>query len=162
MKLVPVSLAALSDIEYTVALAPHEQYSTPEFLVVTFSGRYRDGSMGAPDATFIAAVMEAIQRAWYTDSLVVDLSGLAYYWGDEMDWIHDVGRFQPSPCHKPLAIIVGDECREALKSLAPEEYEQNCVESFDDALRLIRSKKPEFDRCLDEWRRNPKGDRTNG
>lgn len=160
MKLVPVSLDALSDIKYTVALAPHQNYSTPEFMVVAFCGQYRDGSMGAPDATFIAAIMEAVQRAWYTDSLIVDLTGLAYHWGDEMDWIHDVGLFHPSPCYKPLAIIVGDKCREALKTLAPEEYEENCVESFDDALKLIRRKRPEFERCLAEWRRNPKGDRT--
>jgi hypothetical protein len=161
MKLVPVSLETLSTIRYTVSLAPHEPYTTPEFLVVAFTGQYRDGSSGGPDATFMAAVMKAVQRAWHTDALIVDLSGMAYRWGDEMDWIHDVGRFQPSPCHKPLAIIVGDNCRDALKSLAPEEYKQNCVESFDEAFALIRTKKPDFERCLAEWRRNPKGDRTN-
>jgi hypothetical protein len=162
MKLVPVSFATLSNLKYSVALAPHKQFTTPEFVVVTFTGRYRDGSAGAPDATFIASIMEAVQRAWYTDSLIIDLSGLAYNWGDEMDWIHDIGIFHPSPCKKPLAIIVGHECRDALQSLAPDEYNQNCVESFDDALALIRSKRPTFDRCMDDWRRNPKGDRTNG
>jgi hypothetical protein len=154
VKLIPVSFEELSGIEFTVALAPHERNSTPEFLLVTFTGAYRHGAAGADDATFIAAIMEAAQRAWYTDSLIIDLSELAYYWGDEMDWIHDVGHDQLSTCHKPLAIIVGDDCRHALKTLAPEEYEMNCVESFDDALNLIRRKLPDFERRLAEWRQN--------
>lgn len=154
VKLTPVSIEKLSDIKFTAALAPHERVSSSEFLLVAFTGVYRDGSAGAPDATFIAAIMEAAQRAWYTDSVIIDLSGLAYHWGDEMDWIHDVGYDYGSRCHKPLAIIVGDDCRDALKTLAPAEYELNCVESLDEALELIRRKKPEFDRCLAEWRRN--------
>ena len=157
MELVPVSFEALSDIKYTVALAPHERFCTPEFVVVTFTGAYRDGAAGKPDALFITAIMDAVQKAWFTTSLIVDFTDLEYQWGDEMDWIHDVGRFMPSPCSKPLAIIVSDKCRDALQSLSPDEYNQHCVESFDDAVSLIRSRKPEFDSCMDEWRRNPKG-----
>ena len=160
MKLVPVSFDELSDIEYSIALAPHETYSTPEFVVVKFTGAYRDGAPGRPDALFLVATMEAVQKAWFTTSLIIDFSELKYDWGDEMDWIHDVGRFMPSPCSKPLAIIVGDHCRNALQTLSPDEYNKNCVESFEDAITHIRARKPEFDRCMDEWRRNPKGDIT--
>jgi hypothetical protein len=155
MQLIPVSLENLSAIKFTVALAPHERYRNPEFLVVAFAGTYRDGAEGAPDATFIAAIMEAVQRAWFTESLIVDLTQLEYYWGDEMDWIFDVGRFQPSPCNKPLAIIVSENCRDALKTLAPEEFDRHCVESFDEAVACIRAQKPAFDECMNAWRGNP-------
>ena len=154
MKLVPVSFNELSDITYSVSLAPHERYSTPEFAVVKFTGSYRDGAAGKPDALFLIAITEAVQKAWFTTSLIIDFSDLKYDWGDEMDWIHDVGQFMPSPCSKPLAIIVGDQCRDALQTLSPEEYNENCVESFDDAISHIRTRKQDFDRCMDEWRRN--------
>jgi hypothetical protein len=160
MKLVPVSFEKLSDITYSIALAPHEKHSIPEFLVVKFTGKYRDGSSGRTDAIFLVAIMEAVQKAWFSAALIIDFTDLSYHWGDEMDWIHEVGRFHPSPCHKPMAIIVGDQCRTALKSLAPEEYDQHCVESLDDAVALIRSRKPDFDLCMEEWRRNPKGNST--
>ncbi|MEM8533931.1 MAG: hypothetical protein AAGF95_24010 [Chloroflexota bacterium] len=152
MQLIPVSFEELSDIKYTVALTPHAPYATPEFLVVTFTGVYRDGSAGNTDATFMVAIMEGVQRAWFTKSLIIDLSGLTYWWGDEMSWIYRVGHFQPSPCYKPLAIIVGDNCRDALQTLDPEQYNQHCVQSFEEALTLIRSEKPKFDKCMDEWR----------
>lgn len=155
MKLIPVSFDQLSDITYSISLAPDEEYSTPEFVVVKFKGAYRGGSSGRTDAIFLVAIMEAVQCAWFTKALIIDFTDLSYHWGDEMNWIHDVGQILPSPCHKPMAIIVGDQCCTALQTLEPEEYDKHCVDSFDDAVALIRSRKPEYDRCMDEWRRNP-------
>lgn len=160
MQLVPVSFEKLSNIKYSIALAPHERCSTPEFVVVKFTGVYRYGSAGRPDALFLVSMLAAVQKAWFTTSLIIDFTDFSYEWGDEMNWIHDVGRFLPSPCDKPLAIVVGDQCRAALQTLSPDDYNQNCVKSFDDAVALIRSRKPEFDQCMNEWRRNLRVDGT--
>ncbi|WP_299408384.1 hypothetical protein [Acaryochloris sp. IP29b_bin.148] len=157
MALVPVSFEALSDIKYSIALAPHERFCTPEFAVVKFSGMYRDGAAGKSDALFITAIMDAVQTAWFTPSLIMDFTDLEYRWGDEMEWIHDVGRFMPSPCSKPLAIIVSDKCRTGLQSLSSDEYNLHCVESYGDAVSLIRLREKDFDKCMDEWRSKLQG-----
>jgi len=155
MKLTPVSLEALSDIHYSVALGPGHQSSLPEFLYVAFTGVYPIGSAGATDAKFLDSMMVAFQRAWHAESLIVDLSGLDYQWGDQMDFIFDVGYELPSRCHKPLAIIVGDGCRDALKTLSPEDFERHCVESLEDAVSRIRALKPEYEAFKERWRHDP-------
>ena len=152
MKLNSVSFESLSAITYSVSLPPHQQYSSPEFVHVSFSGQYRNGSVGAPDATFIVAIMEAVQRAWYTECMILDFSDLSYQWGDNMEWVYDIGWSGHTRCHKPLAIIVSDKCREALRSLSPDDFDEYCVDSLEKAIDLIRLKKPEYDRCMEEWR----------
>jgi len=155
MELSPVSFKSLSSITYVIALPRHERFKTPEFVHVSFSGRYRDGAEGAPDATFIVAIMEAVQRAWYSECLIIDLTDLTYEWGDNMAWVYGIGWSGKTRCHKPLAIIVSEKCRKALRTLSPDDFDDDCVDSLDEAVDLVRSKKPEYDRCIDEWRQNP-------
>lgn len=155
MELTPVSFESLSSITHSVALPPHERFDTPEFVYAAFSGRYRDGAEGAPDATYIVSIMEAVQRAWYTKSLIIDLTDLIYDWGDNMEWVYGIGWSGQTGCHKPLALIVSDKCRKALSTLSPDDYKDCCVESLEEAVELVRSKKPEYDRRMNEWRQNP-------
>jgi hypothetical protein len=132
-ELVPVSLAELSNITHEVALAPHHRFESPEFLYVKFSGEYRAGAAGCPDAIFITSHLAADRSAWHSTSLIVDLSDLTYVWGDEMGWI-----YRASDEWKSLAIIVGDRSQAALKTLDPDAFEQYCVPSLDDAVARIR------------------------
>ena len=155
MELTPVSFESLSSITYSVALPQCDRFDTPEFVYVAFSGQYRDGAEGAPDATFIVSIMEAVQRAWYTDCLIIDLTELVYDWGDNMAWVYGIGWSGQTRCHKPMAIIVSDKCRKALRTLAPDDYDDYCVDSLEEAVALVRTKKPEYDRRMDEWRQNP-------
>ncbi len=148
MDLVPVSLEQLSDIRYSVALAPHARFEEPEFLYVSFEGNYRPGSSGAPDATFLMAVMAALDRAWYAEAFIVDFTELTYTWGDEMDWIWGIGWQTWCRCHRPLAIIVGDGCQKALRTLDPDAFSTYCLDSFDEALASVRRQKADYDACI--------------
>lgn len=155
MELTPVSLESLSAITHSVALPQHERFASPEFVYVAFRGRYRDGAEGTPDATYIVSIMEAVQCAWYTECLIIDLADVIYNWGDNMAWVYGIGWSGESRCQKPLAIIVSDKCRKALKTLAPDDYKDHCVESLEQAVDLIRSKKLEYNRRMNDWRLNP-------
>lgn len=155
MELTPVSLESLSNITYSVALPQTERFKMPEFVYVAFSGQYRDGSKGEPDATFIVSIMKAVQSAWYSECLIIDLTDLTYSWGDNMGWVYGIGWSGQTRCRNPMAIIVSDKCRNALRTLSPACYNDYCVETLEEAVDLIRSKKPEYDRLMDEWRKNP-------
>lgn len=147
--LVPISLEQLSEVQYSAALAPHATFEKPEFLYAAFRGAYRSGSAGSPDATYIMAVMAALDRAWRPDAFIVDLSELTYTSGDEMRWIWDLGS-QTCRCRRPLAVIAGDGCRHALLTLNPDEFSRHCADTFHDALTSIRLQKAEYDACIKE------------
>jgi hypothetical protein len=48
--------------------------------------------------------------------------------------------------------VVGDGCREALRSLLRDEYAGLCVESLDEAFALCRVKAEEHEQQLEQWR----------
>jgi hypothetical protein len=52
----------------------------------------------------------------------------------------------------PLAIVVGDKCRNALRSLLRKDYEGLCVESLQEAFALCRQKAREHEQQLREKR----------
>ena len=148
MNLTRVALEDLSDIRYSVALPPHERFARPEFVQAAFRGVYREGAAGAPDATYIMAIMAAVDRAWNPAAFIVDLTELAYTWGDEMSWLWDVGSHYWCTCRRPLAVVVSQRCQTALQSLDPEEFEQYCVDSFDAAVASIRRQQPAYQECI--------------
>lgn len=155
--LVPVSLEGLSGLTHTIALAPHQKFEPPEFVSVSFVGKYRDGSLGRDDARYISAVLAAVDRAWFWQALILDLAQLHYRWGDDLTCIFHLGTLSWSQCDRPLAIVVGDECRGALKTLAPGSYEIYCVESHQEAVGLIRKQRPEYERCMERYCTAQKG-----
>ena len=155
MQLHPVSLKQLSALEHEVRLPSHLRFHTPEFKVIAYTGSYRSGSQGKEDALYIMATAAAAHEAWYTDSIVIDFSGLSYDWGDQMEWVLNVGRGAVANCDYPLAIIVGPDCEQALRSLMPDEYDNYCVSSLEDALTLLVEKRRAYEECLAAWRARP-------
>lgn len=152
MQLNPVSLEQLSALKHEVRLPSHPKFDSPEFKVIAYAGTYRPGAEGKDDALYITATAAAAHHAWYTESIVIDFSGLRYEWGDEMQWVLDIGQRGPATCHFPLAIIVGPECDRALKSLIPGEYDDHCVASLEDAVALLAAKRSAYEQCLAAWR----------
>lgn len=131
--LTPTSLDELSDFRYAVSLPePSGQDSYP-FVHVAFSGIYGDSD----DATFIMAIMAAVQTAWYSPALIVDLTDLSYNWGDEMEWVYGIGYDQDDRICKKLVIVVGDRCSVGLQSLDPDAYAKHCLETFDAAMAVL-------------------------
>jgi hypothetical protein len=147
MRLHEVTLSDLSPLRHTIRLTEAEGWDTPEFMVISYTGDYRYGSAGAPDARCILATAEAAHRAWYSQAIVLDFSRLSYQWGDEMEWVLGIGG-RTGECAYPLVIVVGDGCRAAMITLLEDEYAPHCVESLPEAYLLGRRKIEEYDRCL--------------
>lgn len=78
---------------------------------VAFRGTYRLGSQGNPDADYLAGLLHTIGELHSGSSLVLDLSGLRYEWGNRMD------KVLVSPNSEPFAIVVGSECERGLSTL---------------------------------------------
>ncbi len=123
--------------------------------MISYAGTYRPGSQGKDDALYIVATASAAHKAWYTESIVIDFSRLSYKWGDEMQWVLNIGQQAPATCIFPLAIIVGPNCEQALKTLIPGEYADHCVTSLEDALILLVGKRSAYKHCLASWRAKP-------
>lgn len=95
-------------------------------LIGAFEGSYRDGSEGNPDAAYMRGQIDlACAIWWYHTGLVIDLSKLAYQWGDMILAALD------HPDRRPSAIVVGPGCESALSSLMADEYEGQRVTDLD-------------------------------
>jgi hypothetical protein len=152
IRLRQVTFAELSGLRHEIFTSEAEPYCTPEFLVIRYAGVYRYGSEGHGDALYIVATAESARKAWYSDCTVLDFRDLQYAWGDEMEWILAIGSDQKIGCHEPLAVLVGDRCKEALESLFGDDYQKFCVNTMEEAFALCRRQKQEYQRILEEWR----------
>jgi hypothetical protein len=56
---------------------------------------------------------------------------------------------------RPLVIVVGDKCRGALKTLWPDEYEDFCCDTMEQAIALARTKvtryNDELEKLHQQW-----------
>lgn len=153
-----VTYADLSALRHEVAVVDGSEFQPPEFLVVRYFGAYRDGSEGTPDAKYILAAAAAAREAWWSRCTILDFRALEYRWGDNMAWVARIGWDKGIQLQWPLAIVVGDGCRDALRSLLRDKYPGLCVESLDEAFALCRVKAEEFDRQLKAfWARGQGG-----
>lgn len=88
-------------------------------LIAKFSGTYRIGSSGAPDARFVSGMINAALEVWdwAQDGLVIDFSALAYEWGDEMDYFMGSAWVRWYGPHIPSATVVGPKCERGIATL---------------------------------------------
>ena len=147
-----MTYADLSALRHEVAVADGPPFRSPEFLVIRFFGSYRDGSAGKDDALYIVAAATAARKAWWSRSTILDLRELEYQWGDEMGWITSVVWDPILRADEPLALVVGDACRNALRSLLREEYERFCVESLEQAFASCREQARVYEQRLKDFR----------
>jgi|HubBroStandDraft_6_1064221.scaffolds.fasta_scaffold06404_7 hypothetical protein len=77
---------------------------------VAFSGDYRTGSAGAPDAHYMDGMNRIVDAVWNPSALILDLRDVDYQWGDEMDLV-----LQPPT--DIIAIVVSSKCERAISTL---------------------------------------------
>ena len=152
IRLRPVTFEQLSAISHSVFVSDAAGRRSPEFLVIRYAGVYRDGSSGKGDALYIVATAEAALKAWWAPCTILDLRELQYAWGDEMEWITSIGWGRLTRCHAPLAIVVSDKCRAALKSLLEDQFDRFCVDSMEAAYSSCRKQQVEWEQALKGWR----------
>ena len=158
MKLTPVRLEQLSALTHEVHLSEAPQFGASKFKVISYQGEYRGGGRGREDAQYILATAAAAHEAWFTESIAIDFSRLSYAWGDEMEWVLKIGQRLPIDCRFPLAIILGRDSAPALRTLLADEFDEYCVESLDEAIRLLEVKRDAYKKCLAAWK--PKSNAT--
>ena len=137
-----VKLTDLSDITHQILLSEHDRFDTPEFKIIRYIGIYKYGSEGKGDFTYIRAVCQSACEAWWSKATILDFSQLDYQWGDEMD--SAIGMAEP------LVILVGEKCRKALKTLWPDEYDDFCCDTMEQAITLARTKIIRHDEQLEQ------------
>lgn len=109
-----IQLKDLSEIDCRFQIGTYEGRSYPRrILVIHFVGKYRVGSEGNPDASFMFAMGNAGVEAFDPHAVILDMSQLSYEWGDMLDCAFDIGSQQ----HLPSSVIVGPHCREAIGTL---------------------------------------------
>ena len=69
-----------------------------------------------------------------------------------MAWVTSIVWDRVLRAHAPLAVVVGDRCRDALRSLLRDEYGQFCVETLDQAFGTCRKHALAYDQRLKEVR----------
>lgn len=88
-----------------------------QVLRVRFSGVYRPGSAGSPDAGLMMAVTAAaLARAW-PDVVLFDLAELDYRWGDGLLGIFEVVRARDTAYPVACVVVAGETCIGAVRSL---------------------------------------------
>ncbi len=112
-----VDFADLSNIECDFFLGEIKAKSNYPVLVIRFTGEYRRGSRGEPDARFIFAMLQAAFQSWECWALILDLSALHYEWGDDIEWLFSTQPMQWAGEEYPRALIVGQKSERALASL---------------------------------------------
>jgi hypothetical protein len=152
VKLRTVTYADLSALRHEVAISLAPKLVNPEFLVISYFGSYRDGAKGKGDALYIVATAAAARESWWSPSTILDFRGLEYHWGDEMEWVTRIGWDPGTQLRWSLAIVVGDKCRDALRSLLREDYSEMCVDTIEEAFTLCRHKEKEHKQRLKEIR----------
>ncbi len=143
MQLQPVSFDKETDIRYEFRLETTGKNRFWYTLIAKFSGTYRPGSAGAPDAHFICGIAHTGIAMWHPAALILDLRELSYTWGDEMDMVLDAG----SDHHVPTAIVGSDACLPAIGTLIhginstqPATDAKSIFDSIEEAWEYVRKK----------------------
>lgn len=140
-----VSLNEMSTIQVSAQTWSTEQQGRfPHTLLIKLKGLYRPGGEGAADATFCLAWIKAYRSAYFAPMCILDLTELTYTSGGEMQWLYDATWCPIFRYRTPLALWVGPTCKEALRSLAPEDYQKLCFETLDEAVLSVEKQETAF------------------
>jgi len=90
--------------------------AAPYLLIVRVTGEYPPGSHGRPHARKIGALIGAGLDAWGGDGVILDLTGLAYVWGDDMMGVLDYAAHH-HPSGVGTRVVASALCRPALETL---------------------------------------------
>ena len=132
MQLHPVSFDKETDLRYEFQLETSVNNRFGYTLIAKFTGTYRPGSAGAPDAHFICGIAQTAIAMWDPAALILDLRELSYTWGDEMVLVLDAG----SDRHIPTSVVGSAACLPAIGTLI---YGINSTQPATDAESIFDS-----------------------
>jgi hypothetical protein len=134
MELTEHRLRDLSKIEVRYFTTPAtKQYH--EILIVKYIGTYPFGSGGNDDARYMSAMaragIDAFDGLW---AVIHDLSALKYEWGDMLEQVICIG---PAVSDGPVAVVVGPQCEEAVRTLCLGERSTDPIEKIGNVFRSL-------------------------
>src|SRR6266436_2805770 len=110
MRFEPINLTKDGNINFSLKRWGRDRKPFLSIIHATFSGDYRSGSSGAPDAHHIEGTMRTVHDVWRPSAVVLDIRDLHYEWGDEMALVLE-------PATKISAILVSPKCEPAISTL---------------------------------------------
>ena len=153
MPLESVTFQEATDIKFEFKLETMDKHPFAHTHIAKFSGTYRPGSTGRPDACFIHGMTETALRIWIPEALILDLTELSYRWGDEMDWVIGVG--EDRCMHR--AVVGSEKCLPALGTLI---HGEGSTRSATDEENIFDDMEPAWSYVHQEGK--PKGWRDDG
>src|SRR5262245_46357125 len=132
-----LSLSDLSAIRASYLLASTEDFH--RVLIVAFEGAYGIGSAGNSDATFMRAASAAGVEAFFPDAVIFDFTRLKYVWGDMLESVYSTAPNLPGEAKQRFAVLVGPECREAVRTLELGEFSSEPLSSIPWAHETLES-----------------------
>ncbi|WP_240636807.1 hypothetical protein [Paenibacillus silvae] len=126
-----LKLEELSDLKYEVHMGDSQAVHYCSIMILKFLGEYGFGSAGNSDARYMCAIGEAVVEAWEPSGLILDLSELAYEWGDRMENVFDIGHAKYGDNPFPTALIVGERSEEAIRTLILGVYSDETIDDID-------------------------------
>ncbi|MCL4267464.1 MAG: hypothetical protein KJ069_30095 [Anaerolineae bacterium] len=125
-------------IHYAFQIKRSTRSTFQSVLIASFSGKYRHGSAGNPDASYMWGLLKTAIELWNPKAVIIDLHDLEYSWGDRMEEVFS------APEDEYLAIVVGPKNRKALSTLilgldTKKDVTENKLfyDSLDDALNYL-------------------------
>lgn len=117
IKLENINPDTLSNIEVSYSIGHSRVTDYYEILVISYKGKYGFGSGGNNDAQYMYAKGEFGLNVYDPLGVVLNLTELEYEWGDMIDMVFNIGDNHYRELDFPLALVVGDKCKEALGTL---------------------------------------------
>jgi hypothetical protein len=148
-----LKLEELSDLKYEVHMGDSQAVNYCSIMILKFMGEYGFGSSGNSDAIYMCAIGEAVVEAWEPDGLILDFSELVYEWCDLIERVIDIGKAKSGRIPFPVALVVGEQSEEAIRTLILGEYSEEPMDDIDwvhrdlnSAWAFIEEKLMEYDR----------------
>jgi len=146
MPFAPIDLTKSGNIQYSLRRLAREARPFLSIIHLAFSGTYRVGSGGKPDAHYIRGIVTITNDIWRPSGIILDLTHLSYEWGDEMELVLE------APSNHPFAIVVSPLCEPAISSLCcagtPSKSvldREDFFDSFESAFQYLRQQ------VVQEW-----------
>ena len=86
-------------------------------LIIGFSGEYRSGSSGNPDADFMIEFSELAVESCNPAAVIFDFSKLKYEWGDMLEAVYSAAPTDTATGNARFAVVVGPHCADAIRTL---------------------------------------------
>ncbi len=147
INLIPQNPEDWSDIKVTYQMGSSRLREHYDILVIAYSGKYGIGSAGNGDAQYMYARGQFGLNIYEPAGAILDFRELEYVWGDLLAQVFDIQIEQYPDTRFPLAMVVGDKCKEAIGTLIhfgdesePATSEDWIFDSLEEAWKYVEEK----------------------